>query len=77
MRRFSAGTPASDAHLTRGLDWLRHHQDPQTGQWNAASLNKQREPNADPAKFMNDAATAYAVLALTFDKGVDHRASRN
>ena len=73
----AAGTPATDPRLVRGLDWLRHHQNPQTGQWNASSLNKQREPNADPAKFMSDAATAYAVLSLTFDAGVDHRASRD
>lgn len=62
----SAGVPASDSRLARGLTWLRTHQDPETGQWHASSLNKQRAPAADAAKFMGDAATAYAVLALTY-----------
>jgi squalene-hopene/tetraprenyl-beta-curcumene cyclase len=60
----SAGTPASDARIGRGLDWLKQHQDRATGQWAASSLNKKRDPASDPGKFMSDAATAYAVLAL-------------
>ena len=51
--------------ITRGLAWLTAHQDPATGAWFAASLNKQRDPASDAGKFMSDAATAYAVLALT------------
>jgi squalene-hopene/tetraprenyl-beta-curcumene cyclase len=61
-----AGVPGTDPSLTRGLDWLRHHQDPTTGGWPAASLNKQRDPASDAARFTSDAASAYAVLSLTF-----------
>ena len=60
-----AGVPRSDAHLSRGLDWLAAHQDAATGMWSASSLNRQRDPASDVGKFMSDAATAYAVLSLT------------
>ena len=62
----AAGVSSADPRLARGLAWLRSHQNPDTGQWSASSLNKQRDPASDPAKFMTDAATAYAVLSLTF-----------
>jgi squalene-hopene/tetraprenyl-beta-curcumene cyclase len=60
-----AGVARSEPHVTRALDWLSHHQDRTTGMWTASSLNKRRDPNTDIGKFMSDAATAYAVLALT------------
>jgi squalene-hopene/tetraprenyl-beta-curcumene cyclase len=60
----SAGLQRTDAHVSRALLWLSQHQDSRTGMWWAASLNKQRDPASDPGKFLSDAATAYAVLAL-------------
>jgi squalene-hopene/tetraprenyl-beta-curcumene cyclase len=60
-----AGVPASEAHVAKGLEWLAAHQDSTTGMWYTASLNKQRDPATDIGKFMSDAGTAYAVLALT------------
>ena len=59
-----AGAPRSNPHLSKALGWLSRHQDPATGGWVASSLNKKRDPASDAGKFMSDAATAYAVLAL-------------
>ena len=62
----SAGVPATDPRVSKGLDWLRRNQDRTTGRWTAVSPNKQRDPQSEPAKFLSDAATAYAVLSLTY-----------
>src|SRR5262245_2671737 len=59
-----AGVPATEVHVSKGLAWLASHQDAATGMWRATSLNKQRDPASDASKFMSDAATAYAALAL-------------
>jgi len=63
-----AGVPRTDPRIAKGLDWLRRNQDRATGRWVATSLNKERDPESDAGKFMSDAATAYAVLALTYQE---------
>jgi squalene-hopene/tetraprenyl-beta-curcumene cyclase len=59
-----AGWTQSQDGLKRAIDWLGQHQDSSDGRWAASSLNKQRELASDAGRFMSDAATAYAVLAL-------------
>ncbi|MBI3263975.1 MAG: hypothetical protein HYZ58_12620 [Acidobacteria bacterium] len=71
-----AGAPSNDPAVSKGLDWLRANQqsvqiDQQTWTaWRAHSLNFDREHGGDKGEpwrrmFMSDAATAFAVLALT------------
>jgi len=62
------GAPQSQAALKRALAWLGRSQNPGDGRWPASSLNKQRELSSDAGRFMSDAATAYAVLALAHAK---------
>jgi squalene-hopene/tetraprenyl-beta-curcumene cyclase len=50
--------------LKRAMDWLRNHQDPMSGAWQAVSMNKEFPAGSQQAKFMSDAATGFAVLAL-------------
>jgi squalene-hopene/tetraprenyl-beta-curcumene cyclase len=65
-----SGLPRENPQVGKGLSWLRSNQD-KTGAWRAASVNKNRAPeSSNPAKanvgkFMWDAATGYAVLALS------------
>ena len=60
----AAGIPDSNAQMSRALTWLGQHQEVASGRWPAWSLNKARDPASDIGKFMSDAATAYAVMAL-------------
>jgi squalene-hopene/tetraprenyl-beta-curcumene cyclase len=62
-----AGVSPENAQLKQALAWLTANQDKTAGSWLAYSLNKNKEHHLSPetALFMNDAATAYAVLALT------------
>jgi squalene-hopene/tetraprenyl-beta-curcumene cyclase len=59
-----AGVPPSAPTVEHGLAWLSRNQDAD-GSWPASSLNRDRDPASDRGRFMRDAATAYAVLALT------------
>lgn len=60
-----AGVAADNAKLQRGRAWLLANQNPTEGNWPAMSVNKRRHESSDTGRFMSDAATAFAVLALT------------
>ncbi len=57
--------PRAQAPLKRALAWLSRNQIESDGRWPAVSLNNNRPVLSDTGLFMSDAATAYAVLALT------------
>ncbi len=59
-----AGVKPADRKLKRALDWLGARQDPESGAWNAVSMNKRYEAGSMQAGFMSDAATGWAVAAL-------------
>jgi len=63
-----AGVSHENGQLKRGIAWLTANQDKTEGSWLAYSLNKNKGHHLSPetALFMNDAATAYAVLALSY-----------
>lgn len=59
-----AGVASTHPGLVRALGWLKSHQDPQTGAWPALSMNKRYPADSMERLFMQDAATAFASLAL-------------
>ena len=60
-----AGVKPDQPQVKRGLDWLRSNQDMTDGRWVGYSLNMEKHISPQTNLFMSDAATAYAVLALT------------
>lgn len=58
-----SGMSRNDKVLARGVQWLEQHQ-LKDGSWLASSLNEPRDANSEIGRFMSDAATAYAALAL-------------
>ncbi|HXW93188.1 MAG TPA: hypothetical protein VEK33_21750 [Terriglobales bacterium] len=60
-----AGVPRENVQLRRGLSWLISNQNTAEGFWPASSVNRRKSKTSDTGRFMSDAATAYAVLALT------------
>jgi hypothetical protein len=61
----SKALPRSDAALGKAMRWLETHQDREGGYWDAMSMNKKYPAGSMESLFMRDAATAFAVLALT------------
>jgi squalene-hopene/tetraprenyl-beta-curcumene cyclase len=61
----TTGLSAANPNVERGLGWLRSHQDPKSGFWDAQSMNTRYQSGSMPSQFMRDVATGFAVLALT------------
>ncbi len=60
-----AGVSPAQENVSRALAWLVQNQDPTSGRWPSSSLNRERDPTSDRGLLMADAATGFAVLALT------------
>ena len=59
-----AGVPASTPALVRARTLVSGRQDPATGAWPDVSMNKRRPAGSMESLFMQDAATAFAAMAL-------------
>lgn len=66
-----AGVSCDNQQLEKAISWLASNQNDQ-GYWPSYSINKRRNPSSNTGHFMSDAATAYAVLALT-ESQLDNR----
>lgn len=66
-----AGVSRENPQIQKAMAWLETHQT-NAGYWPSYSVNKRRNPSSNTGRFMSDAATAYAVLALT-ESGLDNR----
>ena len=62
------GVSPENAQLKLGRAWLVRNQDKVRGLWASDSLNRRRSPTSNTGLFMSDAATAFAVLALSESK---------
>jgi squalene-hopene/tetraprenyl-beta-curcumene cyclase len=60
-----AGVPLTNPRLHSGLTWLASHQSAWDGRWLTDSPNIERGYLSMTRHFMDDAATAFAVLSLT------------
>jgi hypothetical protein len=67
-----SGVSASDERIERALSWLQKHQSFWTGGWSAESPNQHRGLMGQAHHFMDDAATAFAVLALSAAEAAPH-----
>ena len=68
------GVAASDPRLRQAIEWLERHQHFWSGGWSAQSPNRHHERGDFSGQFMEDAATAYAVMALTDSRSDEARA---
>jgi squalene-hopene/tetraprenyl-beta-curcumene cyclase len=59
-----AGLAGKQPAFQKAVDWLAGSQDKDQGLWPAWSVNEQRDPASGIGRFMSDAATAWAVMAL-------------
>lgn len=59
-----AGVTLNHPQVQKGIQWLRSNQ-LAVGDWPASSVNKRKHRSYNTQLFMNDAGTAFAVLALT------------